>query len=293
MSFRVLVVDDDEHAYLAARDLLARAQPVYETDWVRSGPLAVDRVASTDYDAILLDYRLAGERGPEVLGQIRHAGYDGPAIMLTGSADPDHDHASMEAGASDYLVKAELTAPRLERALRYAIARDRDLRSARSEVRRAVDESLTDSLTGLGNRRRFDRALEETVESSVPTILVVADLNELKQINDTYGHPAGDRALRLLATQLRRLFRTTDLICRIGGDEFGVLVEDDGSGRLAARIGPTIWAEDDVIGRVTASVGVSRIEPGSSATLAVRRADRDLYHAKFRGRVKPAGGIAR
>lgn len=133
-SARVLLVDDDEDDYIVTRDLLADipGQP-YTLDWedsYESGLAAIERQA---HDVYLLDYRLGGHTGLELLEAARRNGFEAPLILLTGQGDQEIDKAAMAAGAADYLVKDKLDAPLLDRSIRYSLAQANTLAALRQE----------------------------------------------------------------------------------------------------------------------------------------------------------------
>jgi diguanylate cyclase (GGDEF)-like protein len=148
----------------------------------------------------------------------------------------------------------------------------------------------TDSLTGLLNRRAFesafDREVERAARAELPVALVLFDIDWFKQVNDRLGHAAGDRALRRFATLLEREGRSADVLARIGGEEFAVVlfgVEEDGARAFAERVLNVVAAEtaDDEV-QLSLSAGVS----GASlhAEELFLAADRALYAAKDSGR---------
>jgi diguanylate cyclase (GGDEF)-like protein len=164
---------------------------------------------------------------------------------------------------------------------------------AQLSARMAELEALadTDTVTPLPNRRRFLREIERIVGQSsrhgTPAALLYIDLNGLKGINDRYGHAAGDAALVHVANLLSELIRTSDVLARIGGDEFGLILDhlDHNSAiETAERLGQCIASSPlDVEGqRVTvgASIGVATILPGDSVDDIISRADRNMYRAK-------------
>jgi diguanylate cyclase (GGDEF)-like protein len=198
--------------------------------------------------------------------------------------------------------------------------RTRALRRQAERLRALVDErtheledanhhlerlSLLDELTGIPNRRYFDRALAQTWEaashSMQPLSLILLDLDHFKNLNDARGHPAGDASLvqvaRLLAQRIRRsgdlVTRGQDVVARIGGEEFAVLLSNtdiDAATRVAEALRSSIQemviAFESANLRVTVSAGVATTIPAasSSAEALVRRADRALYAAKAAGR---------
>ena len=123
---RLLVVDDDEDDFVLVRDLLAEAAASYDVEWASDFGAGRDKLRERRHDAYLIDYRLGGESGVELLGLAREANVHAPLIMLTGQNDVELDRAAMLAGAADYLVKSRLDSEQLDRTLRYAIDRARD-----------------------------------------------------------------------------------------------------------------------------------------------------------------------
>jgi len=154
-----------------------------------------------------------------------------------------------------------------------------------------------DSLTGLPNRRSFDErlidALARAGRSKHLLALLFIDLDGFKKVNDTLGHAAGDQLLCGVAERLKACVRTVDAVCRLGGDEFTVIVEDAGSqadvGRLCERIlellgQPHLLAAGRPV--VTPSVGVALGMPGEAADSLLRRADDAMYAAKRAGKAR-------
>lgn len=173
----------------------------------------------------------------------------------------------------------------------------KEIRTAHQAMR---DMALTDSLTGLGNRRRLDMALGQEISRAQrqgsPLALIMLDVDYFKRFNDTYGHAAGDECLKQVALAIgQALKRPTDLAVRYGGEEFTVLLPDtdsQGAGQVAQAIlqairGMNIEHSDHPVGIVTASAGViARLPAGDLATPAgmVKAADAFLYLAKNTGR---------
>jgi len=153
--------------------------------------------------------------------------------------------------------------------------------------------SLTDALTGVGNRRRLDQALATEIRRSerMPTRLcaMMADIDHFKRINDSYGHDVGDKVLAAFGDLLRRQMRAIDVIARFGGEEFVMLLPDtdrDGAIDAAERIRAELEALRiaPVTYPVTVSIGVVVLEPGEQGEAFLRRADKALYEAKSTGR---------
>lgn len=150
-------------------------------------------------------------------------------------------------------------------------------------------ESLTDPLTGVGNRRGFERrilGLLTTKRRAGRDVLVVADVDGLKRINDTYGHAFGDLAIKAAAHELRGLVRGDDEVFRTGGDEFAAVFTNTDIAALAKRLPTRVGADVPGVGLVQASIGMVEIEPFDTVESLVSRADEQLYLVKGR---RPAG----
>lgn len=168
----------------------------------------------------------------------------------------------------------------------------------RQEVDQAREEALTDGLTQLANRRGFDRALAaclSTVSSAEQApCLLIADIDNFKKVNDTYGHLFGDKVICSVAKTLKANIKGKDTAARYGGEEFIVLLPEtalDGARALAEKIRSTIEASrvrradnHQEIARITVSLGVVRYCCGETVSMFVERGDSALYVAKNQGR---------
>jgi diguanylate cyclase (GGDEF)-like protein len=166
-----------------------------------------------------------------------------------------------------------------------------EMRERLGDLERLAD---TDTLTPLPNRRRFERELERAVSQAsrhgTPAAVLYIDLNGLKRVNDRHGHMAGDAALIHVARLLQSLIRTTDVVARIGGDEFGLILDhlDHNSAiETAERLSRCIASSPLDLGgtqvRLEAAIGVATVLPGDSAADVMQRADRNMYRAKSEG----------
>jgi diguanylate cyclase len=159
-------------------------------------------------------------------------------------------------------------------------------------------ESLSDPLTGLGNRKYFDRALDAAAQLAVtqnePLSLLMLDIDHFKSFNDNYGHLTGDQVLRLVGQSLKQIINGRDTIARYGGEEFAVVLPDTDLPKalaVAEQIRRAVVARElkkkstgEILGRITVSVGVSMLQPGDDMDSLIDRADACLYAAKRGGR---------
>lgn len=218
----------------------------------------------------------------------------GDLCSLTGTVFASGDGLLVVAG---YDIEA------LTRASALLLDLNNQLDAARHELVRANQElaqraqashliSLTDTLTGVGNRRHFDERLASEVERAwryaQPLSLVLLDIDHFKRINDTWGHEAGDRVLRHIGATLREALRQTDSVSRFGGEEFVVLMPGlPHSEAVAAAERMRCMVESlpiEGLPQVTASFGVASLGPGERGERLFAHADAALYRAKARGR---------
>jgi diguanylate cyclase (GGDEF)-like protein len=151
------------------------------------------------------------------------------------------------------------------------------------EVERMKALAHTDALTGLLNRRAFESALSTVIESEEPFALAMIDVDDMKRINDSFGHIAGDRALVEIAKALKKAVRDSDLVARIGGDEFAVLLPQatkPTAERITPRLRECLSVEVEEAGTVGASMGL--VHKDDCENDVERVADLALYADKIR-----------
>lgn len=168
----------------------------------------------------------------------------------------------------------------------------REVTQRRQQTEELKKLAVTDPLTGVANRRHFLEELQREMSRSnryaLPLSLVMLDVDHFKEVNDRFGHEAGDRVLRELAEMIRRRIRSTDLLARWGGEEFLILLTST-QVRPAAKLVEDLLRllrdrSFDGIGRVTASFGVAGHQPGEGLDAFISRVDTLLYRAKRSGR---------
>jgi diguanylate cyclase (GGDEF)-like protein len=221
---KILLVEDNRgDARLIEEALSETAKFRFELVHCETLAQALEFCSNSSPDAVLLDLGLPDAQGLETVRRMHHATQQTPLVVLTVSNDEELAIKSLHEGAQDYLPKAQISGALVWRALRYAMERQR----VQLEL---LNLSLIDELTGLNNRRGFLALGEHHVKlasrSGMPFMVAFVDLDGLKGINDTFGHQEGNRALVEAANVLRDSCRRSDILSRIGGDEFAVLITD-------------------------------------------------------------------
>ncbi len=281
----LLIEDNPGDARLiqeALSELTAMSLDLVMTDRLSHG---VERLAGGDVDLVLLDLSLPDSDWQQTLKAVHRRCPLVPIIVLTGIEDELVANQAVEEGAQDFLIKGEVDARSLERAIRYAIQRHRTVSALRAM-------SMTDELTGLYNQRGFMALAEQQLALANRTgqslALFFIDLDGLKWVNDNVGHASGNELIAAAATVLNESFRTTDLIARVGGDEFAVLAIDastTGGHMLLARIRTHIAhhnAESNAPCALSMSIGMSTFDPKTPRSLQelLAEADQLMYEAK-------------
>ncbi|HZT79846.1 MAG TPA: HDOD domain-containing protein, partial [Gemmataceae bacterium] len=247
----IVVVDDDA---VALRLLTAHLKKAgHSVHGAGGGEEGLRLVLEVNPQLVITDGMMPGLDGTAVVKALRQTkvGRQFYIIMLTGHDDDEAQVKAFEAGADDYVVKPfcpRLLAARL-RACARVVRLQEEVRRDKEELRRCMAElgvanrrlqqaALTDALTGLYNRRyaldRLDREWHEAVRSGRPLAVMVVDIDHFKRVNDTHGHDVGDRVLQATANVLRASLRQSDVVCRMGGEEF--LIIGPGMDREAALV---------------------------------------------------------
>jgi diguanylate cyclase (GGDEF)-like protein len=294
--FQVLAVDDSPiYRKLVEQSLSAER---YAVLFAKNGREALDLFVKHQPALVITDWNMPDMGGLELCKNIRH---DFPdcychLILLTGNSEKEQVVEGLAAGADDYLTKpfhsGELVA-RVEVGRRIV-----DLhRQIQAKTRLLEEMALTDALTGLPNRRAINlwasRQLSAAARHDFPFWAVMADLDFFKKVNDTYGHEAGDTALKTFAEILTAHTRHSDMCARLGGEEFLVMMthaDREGAKTAVERIRKQFENTKFTFGNhtitATASFGIAGFrgtKPPEWNGL-VARADAALYKAKGNGR---------
>lgn len=298
---RILIVDDNpNHSELAARRLMKEGWEVSVLDHIES------ETSFKDFDFILLDYAMPKHSGLDVLKILRDQQVTAPVVFLTGHGNEIIASEAIKQGAYDYVVKDThlLYLERLPSIIREAKSKHELIETNRfliQELRRANERlqkmTFTDEMTGIFNYRFMSRQLDQEIQRAMryekALSICLIDIDHFKKINDEFGHPVGDIALKELGQILKDSTRSVDYVGRYAGDEFIIIFPDTipaDAARLCERIrsnvaGHAFQAQDQVL-TVTVSIGIADfdIKRRRSPTELIEAADKCLYQAKRSGR---------
>jgi two-component system chemotaxis family response regulator WspR len=288
------VIEDAAFVRLTVRKVLVAAG--FQVTEACDGEAGVELLRRTEFDVVLSDLNMPRLDGFGVLDAARSLPLGPEVIVLTGTAGTDVEAAvrALRLGAHDFIAKPPTSWDQLVNAVQRALEKTR----LRRENARLVEElrraSLTDALTGVGNRRAFESGLSIEIERARRyrkyLALAMFDLDHFKRINDRLGHRVGDAVLEAFAAILRS-GRAADVAFRYGGEEFAMIFpETDLAGaRVAAqRIVESVAAAPLVALAhsvpVTCSAGIASLTSDDDSDSLVGRTDRGLYAAKTAGR---------
>jgi two-component system cell cycle response regulator len=286
---KVLLAEDDPTQRFVLAHLIRNAGYVIET--VADGESALARILEETFDILITDLDMPGLDGTLLCQRIRAASLQDYLyiLMLTAHTGDRDVAAGLEAGADDFVRKPanpiELVA-RLKNGARIVKLQ-----------REAYRNSITDALLGVFNRRYLIHQLRCEVwrahRYQRPLTVLMVDMDHFKQINDRYGHSAGDQVLVGFARKTRSLIRASDWFARFGGEEFVIVLPETPLG-IAEQVAEKVRRELEAVPllpasaehRVTASFGVASLTLGSedNSDAILGRADQALYRSKQEGR---------
>jgi two-component system cell cycle response regulator len=292
---KLLVVDTDPRQAERIRGYLAQNHSV---DVLTDPADAAMAVSDGGYEVVLVSMSLSNFDPLRVCSQVRTAEQTRmlPIILIAEEEDRPRVVRGLDLGVNDFIMRP-VERNELQARVRTQIRRQRYAMQLRQSVNNTMALAVTDELTGLYNRRYFDRHLAlmlgKAQEQARDMALMLIDMDYFKSVNDTHGHAVGDAVLREFSDRLRRNIRGVDLACRFGGEEFVVLMPDTDFSQaqlVAERVRAAIAERgfDTPVGRalnVTVSVGVALNDgAGDTPDELLKRTDIALYRAKREGR---------
>jgi two-component system, cell cycle response regulator len=292
---RILVVDDSRLVRVMLTQYLTAAG--FQVEEAENGTVALEMLAGGDYDVVITDLQMPGVDGFEVLAAAKGLSQGLEVIVLTGAHSQDMGSAvrALRLGAHDYLTKPPPSADEVVLTVERAMEK-RQLRQLNRQLLRQLETlSLTDALTGVSNRRAFERALEQEIararRQGAALGVIALDIDHFKAVNDTYGHDGGDQVLRSFSRTVVGSLRKADSLYRTGGEEFVVIlplsglpgVQKVGERIVAAVAGAPVKVGEKVV-PITTSAGGACLEADGDGSDIWSRADQALYEAKATGR---------
>jgi len=288
---KVLIIDDDlEYAEMLQEAFKAIEVGEFITTHIDCLTKAITLLEQIQPEVILLDLSLPDSQPQDTFFTVQKQVPQIPIVVVTGHSDRTLAIKAVRQGAQDYIIKGDFDFNQLARAMLYAIERHQ----ARSILQQL---SFEDELTGLLNRRGFISLAPQNIKiaqrANWEILLIYADLDGLKSINDTFGHQEGDKAIKESADLLRETFRTSDLIARLGGDEFAVLAINasrDSINTITDRLNANIAYHNEKSRdyKFSLSFGIERFDSNRDISLSemLKKADKALYKKKNRNHGK-------
>jgi len=297
---KVLVIEDSEHSAEHIRETLTTAQGDDVTVIV-DGASALAALGESAYELIVLSLDLLNEDALRLVAQIRAREElrNLSILVLVEEHEEDALAKAFEVGAHDYLVRPIEKSELILRS-RTQIRHRRYQERLSNDYQDSLALAVTDSLTGLYNRRYLEthlpRMLEDALHDEKDLTVMLVDVDHFKDVNDRYGHAAGDQVLKEVAARIRANVRSFDLVTRLGGEEFVVVMPDCSlpfvqatAERVRAGLSdqpiPLPGQNEGIT--VTVSLGVSQVQDREDMPEALlKRADLAMYKAKAMGRNK-------
>jgi len=226
------------------------------------------------------------------------AAYGEALAGATGQLDKTTDTAAIKRMV-DGLVSATARMQERTRGLEKRLQETtQEVDQLRNNLEKVREEAMTDSLTGVANRKRFDetmrKARREADMKGVPFSLVMCDIDHFKRFNDTWGHQTGDQIIKFVAACLSRFSKDYHVVARYGGEEFAIVLPSTDiseASAIAEKVRTTIESKrllrkstSEDLGHITVSLGVSQFRPGESVECLIERCDTNLYKSKESGR---------
>jgi two-component system cell cycle response regulator len=293
---RILLVEDNDGFYRRIREAL---RGEFELTREADPAQALLQFPDGDFDLIIVSLSLQAADGLRLCSQVRSLDRARhlPILIIAEPGDDGPLLRGLDMGVNDYVVRP-IDPNELLARVRTQVKRKRYIDHLHMRLEQSVEMAILDPLTGLHNRRYMTSHLatlfEDASQRGKPLSVLLIDIDHFKAVNDSHGHDAGDAVLQEFPTRIRRNTRGIDLACRLGGEEFVVVMPDCDLAKayqVGERLRQCIAAAPFEVGgkvgllQVTASVGVAALEFDDDAPeLMLKRADQALYCAKRDGR---------
>ncbi|WP_424363250.1 PleD family two-component system response regulator [Methylocystis parvus] len=301
---RILLVEDRP----SSSDRIVAGLRDYHNIEIESHPQeALFRAAENNYELVIVSLNLTDFDGLRLCSQLRSLERTRsiPILILADLEDRQRVLRGLDLGVNDYIMRP-IDRNELVARVRTQLRRKRYTDSLRDNVQAAIELAVVDALTGLNNRRFLEthlaNALDQAAHKGRPLSLMILDIDHFKSVNDTYGHDAGDEVLKTFAQRIKRVLRGADLVCRLGGEEFVVVMPDtplEVAERVAERVRAAVeWEKFPIDAKatrtipITTSIGLAERGADANADALLRRADKALYASKSSGRNRVTAAAA-
>lgn len=291
----ILLVDSNPSSQLR---IVSALEVVGEVTAVSDHGQALEDAQDVPYEFIIINDNQLDKDVLRLCSQLRsqEATRFVPILLVVPIGEDGKVVKALDMGVNDYIIQPMDVNELIARSVTQ-LRRWRSTEHLRLSLEKSVELAIVDPLTGLNNRHFLDSFLEKLIararRRNVPISAYITDIDKFKSINDGFGHDAGDRVLKEFGQRLMNTVRSADLVCRIGGEEFLVLMPDtniDVAMEVAERLRTSIEGQPFKLGKdmeqsITTSVGVAKFdfETDDSASF-LKRADEALYDAKHGGR---------
>jgi two-component system cell cycle response regulator len=301
---RILLVEDRPSS---ADRIVAGLRDYHDIEIETRPQEALFHAAENNYELVVVSLNLADFDALRLCSQLRSLERTRsiPILLLADLEDRPRVLRGLDLGVNDYIMRP-IDRNELVARVRTQLRRKRYADSLRNNVQAAIELAVVDALTGLNNRRFLEthlaNALDQAAHKGRPLSLMILDIDHFKSVNDTYGHDAGDEVLKTFAQRIKRVLRGADLVCRMGGEEFVVVMPDTPlavAERVAERVRSAVEGEKFPIDAkatrtipVTTSIGLAERGADANADALLRRADKALYASKSSGRNRVTAAAA-
>ena len=288
----ILIVDDEANIREQISEYINLSG--YHSSMAADAEEAISLLKNKQYDVVITDIKMPGMDGLALTDIIKKE-YTSDVIIITGYSENYSYEEAIKKGASDFVfkpVRLDELLLRLQRVLK-----ERELKKHSSQIMKKLQKlAITDGLTTLYNSRQFYEAIELEIDRSNrynhPLGLLLLDIDNFKQYNDSHGHLEGDKVLATLGRTIKSLLRTMDSAYRYGGEEFTVILPETNIPKaetVGQRIRSAIesvrfFHESEKTTSITISVGVTQYNHKEKVSTFIERADKAMYISKQKGK---------
>jgi len=289
------VEDDEEDAKILCDGFKKEKESFYDITHSSTFTDALNQLKNKKFEAILLDLNLPDGKGLSGIDTIKDIYPNMPVVIITGYDDESTAIEALQKGAQEYIVKTHINNEIIKRVLQSSILR-------KQVEGRLKEKAYTDPLTQLPNRIAFEQTSKKMIERAIrwkdKEALLFIDLNKFKEVNDTYGHEAGNQVLIEVGNRLKNTLRKSDLIARYAGDEFICYLDSSHTQEINRTLCQTIaekvihavekpiYFEGNTL-EISLSIGIGIFpDAGSNFESLLKNADAAMYKAKNNDKIK-------